>query len=85
MAGFTGDPTPINYTVTDKTGLTSDPVSITLDYPQDKPTAVADTRTGATGQPVTVDVLTNDTDAQNDIDPTTVKLIDPVTNTPATS
>ena len=85
VAGFTGDPTPISYTVTDKTGLTSDPVSITLDYPQDKPTAVADTGTGATGQPVTVNVLANDTDAQNDIDPTTVKLIDPATNTPATS
>ena len=85
VSGFTGDPTPISYTVADKTGLVSDPTTITLDYPQDKPTAVADTGTGATGQPVTVDVLANDSDVQNDIDPTTVKLIDPATNTPATS
>src|SRR5215831_14649757 len=30
--GFTGDPTPIPYTVQDKTGLTSNPATITITY-----------------------------------------------------
>ncbi|HFQ62219.1 MAG TPA: hypothetical protein ENK39_07990, partial [Epsilonproteobacteria bacterium] len=34
-AGFTADPTPIDYTVTDNTGKVSNPASITIDYTQD--------------------------------------------------
>lgn len=32
QAGFTGDPTPIKYTVTDNAGLTSNEATITIDY-----------------------------------------------------
>jgi len=32
--GFTGDPTPITYTVKDNDGLASNPATITIDYPQ---------------------------------------------------
>ncbi len=31
-ASFKGDPTPISYTVTDSTGLVSNPATVTLDY-----------------------------------------------------
>ncbi len=33
-AGFTGDPTPIRYTVRDNDGLESNPATVTIDYPQ---------------------------------------------------
>ncbi|MBF2720908.1 hypothetical protein IP510_13580, partial [Psychrobacter sp. NG254] len=71
-AGFTGDPTPVEYVVSDTTGLTSEPATVTIDYPQTAPVAVNDTDTGTTGNPVTVAVVGNDTDPENDIDPTSV-------------
>ncbi|MEM7769906.1 MAG: DUF4347 domain-containing protein [Cyanobacteria bacterium P01_A01_bin.37] len=37
-AGFTGDPTPISYTVDDNDGLTSTSASITVDYDNDQDT-----------------------------------------------
>ncbi len=75
LAGFTADPTPISYTVNDKTGLTSNAATITVNYPQTPPTTVADSKTGINGQPVIIDVVFNDTDPENDIDPTTVKIV----------
>ncbi|RKW17200.1 MAG: hypothetical protein D8H94_04450, partial [Cardiobacterium sp.] len=53
----------------------------------DAPVANADSMKGTKGQPVTVDVLANDTDKQgNDtIDPTTVKLVDPATGDKVTT
>uniref|UniRef100_UPI001D12206B Ig-like domain-containing protein n=1 Tax=Psychrobacter fjordensis TaxID=664424 RepID=UPI001D12206B len=41
-AGFTGDPTPISYTVDDNTGETSNEATVTIDYPQ----AINDLQTG---------------------------------------
>ena len=75
-ASFKGDPTPISYTVKDSTGLVSNPATVTVDYPQDPPVATNDTAAPTTaGTPVTVNVLGNDTDANNDIDPTTVQIV----------
>ncbi len=79
-AGFTADPTPINYTVTDDTGKVSNPATVTVDYPQTLE-AKDDNATGTTGNPVTLDVVGNDT-GENPLDPTTVKIIDP--NNPGT-
>ncbi|MFW2084068.1 Ig-like domain-containing protein, partial [Acinetobacter guillouiae] len=45
-ASFKGDPTPISYTVKDCTGLVSNPATVTIDYPQDKPVASNDTQPG---------------------------------------
>ena len=57
--GFTHDPTPITYTVSDGTGLVSNPATITIDY---VPVAVDDVSTGnPAGTTVTVPVLANDT------------------------
>ncbi|MGP4717759.1 Ig-like domain-containing protein, partial [Psychrobacter sp. T6-6] len=75
--GFTNDPTPVDYVVSDITGQTSNPATIVVDYPPTAPRAADDNQTGITGAPVTVAVLGNDEDFDNDIDPTTVKLIDP--------
>ena len=75
--GFTADPTPAAYTVDDNDGNTSNEAIITLDYPQTAPVAVDDNAVGVPGQVARVDVLDNDTDAESDIDPTTVALTDP--------
>nr|WP_250164017.1 hypothetical protein [Psychrobacter sp. WY6] len=40
---------------------------------------------GETGQPVIIDVVANDNDPENDLDPTSVKLIDPVSGNEITS
>lgn len=74
--GFIGDPTPVDYVVSDTTGLKSDPATITIDY-QSRPEAEDDFASSPVGNPVTIDVLENDTDLDEDIDPTTVKLISP--------
>jgi CshA-type fibril repeat protein len=74
-AGFIADPTPINYTVKDRTGLSSNPATVSVDYPPYAPVATNDSQSGQSGQPVTVDVLNNDSDPENDIDPTTVKIV----------
>jgi VCBS repeat-containing protein/CshA-type fibril repeat protein len=75
IAGFTADPTPISYTVQDKTGLTSNPATVTVDYPQTAPTAVNDSAVGVSGQATLINVLGNDSDPENDINPATVKIV----------
>ncbi|WP_201550778.1 Ig-like domain-containing protein [Psychrobacter fjordensis] len=84
-SGFTADPTPIDYVVSDTNGLQSNQATIVIDYPQTAPIAEDDTVLGETGQPITIDVVANDSDSENDLDPTTVKLIDPVTGNEFTS
>ena len=76
-AGFTGDPSPITYVVSDTTGNISTPVAINVDYPQTPPVANDDTLIGTIGNVVRQNIVNNDVDAENDIDPTTVKIIDP--------
>ena len=67
--GFEGDPTPVDYEVTDTTGDTV-PATVTVTY---VPAAVDDTDAGNTiGDPVTVDVLANDT---GDFDATSVRIL----------
>ncbi|MEG9305041.1 Ig-like domain-containing protein, partial [Psychrobacter celer] len=84
-SGFSNDPTPIEYVVSDNAGLKSNEASITVDYPQNPPIAENDIVEGETGQPVIIDVVANDSDPEKDIDPTSVKLIDPVTGDEITS
>jgi CshA-type fibril repeat protein len=82
FSSFTGHPTPIQYTVKDTAGLPSDLATVSIDYP---PTAVDDRTTGEVGKPVSIDVLNNDTDPDKDINPTTLKIINPVTSLPVPS
>lgn len=84
-AGFYSDPTPVNYTVSDTNGLVSNEATITVDYPQTAPLAVNDEKLDQPlAQLVMVTVLSNDSDPEDNLDPTTVLLIDPVTNAPVT-
>ncbi|WP_159478263.1 Ig-like domain-containing protein [Dyadobacter sp. 3J3] len=85
LATFSGVATPINYTVYDVNGLTSNPSAITVTVTPTAPTAVADVATTPAGTPVTLTATTNDTPGSAAIDPASVKLIDPATNTPVTS
>ncbi|MGP5436479.1 Ig-like domain-containing protein, partial [Psychrobacter alimentarius] len=84
-AGFTNDPTPVNYVVSDLSGNTSNQATITVDYPDTAPNAESEIQTGSIGQPVVIDVLNNDTDLESNIDPTSVKLIDPNSGLAVTS
>ncbi|KGO06616.1 VCBS domain-containing protein, partial [Dokdonia donghaensis] len=74
-AGFSDDPTnPASYTIDDNAGNTSNQATVTIDY---VPVATADEVSGIMpGDPVVIDVLTNDVDGDL-VDPTTVMIIDP--------
>ena len=78
--GFLSDPTPVLYTVSDINGLVSNEAVITVDYPQTAPVANDDEKLDQPlGQPVVVATVVNDTDPENNLDPTTVKLVNPET------
>nr|MCH9673039.1 hypothetical protein [Gammaproteobacteria bacterium] len=72
IAGFTGAPAPISYTVPDLAGTVSNPATITLTDAA-TPVANADTET-FTGTPITIAVLTNDGTGEA-LDPTSVHLV----------
>ncbi|WFP49720.1 retention module-containing protein [Methylomonas sp. EFPC3] len=74
-AGFTGDPTPISYTVADNLGLVSNPATVTVDYNR-PPVAANDSASGiAAGTPVTLDVLGNDNDPDGSLNPASVTIV----------
>ena len=84
-AGFYADPTPVVYTLFDNTGLESNEATVTVEYPQTAPLAVDDEKLDQPlAQPVVVPVLANDSDPEDNLDPATVKLINPVTDAPVT-
>ena len=77
-ATFTGDPTPIQYTVADDDGNRTLPALVTVGYNQLPPVAVDDNSPdNPPGSSVLVDVLANDSDPNNDIDPATVVIVNP--------
>ncbi|QYH40270.1 hypothetical protein GYM62_16270 [Algoriphagus sp. NBT04N3] len=76
--GFTGDPTPIQYTVQDGEGNTSNAATVTVEYDQFAPVANDDQKLSQPAGAVTLNVTDNDTDANNDLDVSTVDL-DPST------
>jgi uncharacterized repeat protein (TIGR01451 family) len=73
-SGFTGDPTPIQYTVQDNDGSTSNPATVTVDYNQQPPVAVNDSDLANPPGPATLSVTGNDTDPNNDLLVNTVDL-----------
>jgi len=72
-AGFEKDPTPIEYTVKDDKNNESNPASVTVDYYQPV-LAKDDSAIGEVGKPVVIDILGNDKDGINALDPKTVKI-----------
>jgi len=74
--GFTADPTPITYTVSDNDGNPSNPATVTVDYDVQPPVATDDAVTGApTNTPVVVPVLGNDNDPDGNLDPASVQIV----------
>lgn len=85
VAGFLADPSPVAYTVSDINGLVSNQALITVDYPQTAPVANNDEKLDQPlALPVTVATLANDSDPENNLDSTTVMLIDSETALPMT-
>ncbi|MBP2281023.1 CshA-type fibril repeat protein/VCBS repeat-containing protein [Psychrobacter sp. PL19] len=83
---FNGSAPQVVYTVTDsKGGSVSTTLDITVTPVNDAPVAVDDTKTGISGQPLVIRVLDNDSDLENNIDATRVRLIDPNTGTQVSS
>ncbi|MDM5270827.1 Ig-like domain-containing protein [Sulfurovum sp. zt1-1] len=72
--GFTNDPSVIEYIVSDTNGLVSNSATVTIDYPQTAPVAYDDDANGTSGFATTVDVLANDTDAENDINTSSIHI-----------
>ncbi|MCK9271205.1 MAG: hypothetical protein M0P50_12280, partial [Bacteroidales bacterium] len=86
-AGFTTDPTPITYELTQESTGLSDTAVVTFDYTEGNPTAVNDeSLNNNPGDNVTIDILDNDllSDGTTPASPTntTVVLIDPATGAP---
>ena len=74
---LTNDPFPIEYSVADKTGLRSNPaiVTITLNADASLPPIIVDDRANTpSGQPVTIDVLANDSDPDGTLNPSSVTI-----------
>jgi CshA-type fibril repeat protein len=71
LATFKLDPAPINYTINDNAGKTSNPAQVTVDY---VPVATNDTKNIVDPtMPTSINPLTNDTTGDT-VDPTTVAL-----------
>ena len=77
-ASFTGDPTPIMYTVEDNDGNVSNSATVSIDYDAEPPVATANTSAPTpSGQAAVVNVVNDDTDSDGTIDPTRVSLVIP--------
>ncbi len=70
--GFVGDPTPIEYTIEDEQGNATT-AEISINYP---PIANDDSVTAELNEVVTLDVLANDQNTSDPLDPSTVRFID---------
>ncbi|MGL5859369.1 MAG: Ig-like domain-containing protein, partial [Angustibacter sp.] len=76
VAGFSGVAPPLTYRVADENGTTSiATLTVTTGEP---PVAEPDTATTAQDESVSIDVLANDDPGASPLDPTTVRLQDPV-------
>jgi CshA-type fibril repeat protein len=73
-SGFIGDPTAISYSVEDSHG-NSTGSSVKVDYP---PVANDDSVNGARGEKIVIHVLDNDKATSSPLNPTTLRLIDPI-------
>ena len=73
--GFTGDPTPISYSVQDTQGNESS-ADVVVDYP---PLAKDDSVNGEVGKQIVIFVLENDAPTSSPLDKASLRLIDPAT------
>ena len=61
--------------MTDKAGLTSNHATINVDYPQTPPSAINNSITEASDKLVTITVVDNNSDAENDINRATLHIV----------
>jgi CshA-type fibril repeat protein len=73
---FIGDPQPIHYTVADDLGNISKSAVVKINYIQKNPQTVDDLVKARVGELVIVKVLDNDTDDQDDIDASRLRIVD---------
>jgi CshA-type fibril repeat protein len=73
--GFTKDPTPVKYTVEDMNGNVSNKGTEYVDYPQTAPTANDDKKVGERCKAITLDILSNDLDNENDLNKSSVTFV----------
>jgi len=89
ISGFTGDPTPLSYEVTDLDNGTTAQASITADYPADPIVANDDTLTGLrAGVDANIYILNNDVLGDGSIpapSDVTIVMINPTTGQPTQS
>ncbi len=83
--GYTDDPAPVSYTISDRSGQVSNAAGLSINYPQTAPLAKADVKVNpavpSPENPTTVNVLADngegaDTDPENDLDARTVTFTD---------
>ncbi len=74
---YDGPVSPVSYTVQDDSGATSNPIAISVSITSvnDAPVAVANSGTAIEDGSVTLNVLSNDSDLDSLIDPTTVQIV----------
>jgi CshA-type fibril repeat protein len=73
--GFSKDPTPVQYTVEDMNGNLSNKGTEYVDYPQTKPQANNDKKIGERCKAVSINVLSNDVDNENDLNVSSVTFV----------
>ncbi len=83
IAGFTSDPAPVSYTISDATALVSNEAVLSIDYPQSAPVAKNDLKVNpdvpAPTNPTTLNLLADngsgvDSDPENDLSVQTINL-----------
>ena len=77
--GFRGNPTPIEYSVKDGFGTSSNDATVTVHYTK-APKANDDKVSAMIGEAVTIEVLKNDIEGSDPLDPATVMIVDPNTH-----
>ncbi|CAA6819180.1 MAG: Unknown protein [uncultured Sulfurovum sp.] len=75
--GYTDDPTFVKYTVEDLNGNVSNEGTERINYPQTSPITKDDTKIGERCKAVTVDILSNDSDPEDDLNISSVNFISP--------
>ena len=83
QVGFNGNPTPIQYSVTDQYGLTTNLATVTVTYLVG-PTANNDAASTPMNQPVTLNALANDTAGDAPLNPATLTFVPGTAPNPAT-
>lgn len=77
VAGFVGQPTIVRYEIFDTLGArTTGAITITVEEKNNPPEAVADNAVTTEGEPIEINVIENDVDLDDDLDPQSLVFVD---------